>query len=225
VTRRFAWWLATVGAAFVGIAPIGSSYAQASRTVALPGWAVGGDVAMRPVDESHVLIRRGGPDIAGLGPGPMYLLDTATLTLEDVHPDAWERSATLVTTCDTGASVPGGVVIDATERLAINERPVPIHGRTRRLCADASHRRLAVLSAVGMSLRGLSFLPALGRSDRILGWRYHQTFGLPGGEPLGEPINLGFWRDDPRLCCSPVGPVAVYADARFSSVTLVRLEP
>ena len=66
--------------------------------------------------------------------------------------------------------------------------------------------------------------PALGRGDRLWGYRYHQLFSISSGESLGGVYAFGFRKRDPYPCWEPNGRAILYADYFFSDITVVRVE-
>lgn len=212
----------------VGLAGAGAEGGPSSRTIALPGWAVPRTIEMRRLRDGRVRFEPGplAVPIAGASADDgAFVLDPVSLTLNPALPPIRPDDGFGATRCEEWVtSLPTGITLDSTRVVRLGERPLEVRGSVRRIGADPSANWLVVMSAIGVPLPSWSPLPALGRRDQTIGWRYHQAFSLPDGVQHGATVALGIWLHDPLICFVPGEPVVAYSDARLSSVTLIRLQ-
>ncbi|MGH9462103.1 MAG: hypothetical protein ACRD1X_12850 [Vicinamibacteria bacterium] len=229
VRRSYLRWIVAaliVGAALIHVA-LTSGPTEGIRHHDLRGWTDPASLEIRLRSDDRVLLRPGSPyvrtDNAPAG-DPGYVLDTDTLELSVAGREEWEAAESDIHRCDAhGYGSTSGVSFERNRSVEVGGHALAVAGRPRNAVVSPQGDIVAVLSGRGVRLPSWSPVPALGREDRLWGYRYHQLFSISSGESLGGVYALGFRKRDPNVCWEPKGRAILYSDFFFSDITVVRV--
>ena len=156
----------------------------------------------------------------------VYAYDPAKRRLAPAPEGAWERAAGTITECGAqrGPDYSAMHIDGTTHRLWAGSREVATAGQTvLDLRASPSGRWVAVHSTTGTIREGL--FPFLANGGPT-GQRLHQTFTLPGAEPIGAAVGVPVRRGGDYLtpCWSADERFVVYHHILFSYLSVVEVD-